>query len=506
MAGNFLKGCVEKYKGGVLKLPLDPHMLMPWVEVWLTGDEDKKIAVANTTSEKNKAAVKSFQFGMSDGMGVEIEIVDEEGGNFSKFFKKISTGNKEAKDKFLLNFKWGWAKIDCDGNKQTFGEDARDNPNGNPPVPMESKTHHMLIHTIICDVSNGFFKFKIEGTDMAADMQRSRTDHAIGEDGKPVPVVQAIKELLNKFGVTAKFKTMDADGVVRDSINWLKESPDGGKDGPKARFNGLNRNPIQAARDWINIVITDKKKGVVIFWDTTATKPTIVFMESTRPDCKEVFESSPFNVATYIVNGGAGSPVISFTPQLGFDYAQVVFHTGGIAGDAVAAKMAKIENGPNPCWTDDQKKHVDHAGIEIVQAEWHALRRIFQRDANIKGNENKLVHSHHNLNAKAIDAELRIQGDPSYDNPVMCTASFVSVVFINPFNITGSGGDCEWVHDPICNDILSNMNWMIKGVFHEIRDGSYTTTLKLSLPAPGIDIPRPAPLGGMAGAPKIDNK
>jgi hypothetical protein len=229
-------------------------------------------------------------------------------------------------------------------------------------------------------------------------------------------------------------------------------------------------------------------------------------MESKKASCEETLDSKSLNVGTYIVNGGAGSPVISFTPKLGFNYSQILYNTGGIAGGAVAAKMVRIENGPNPCWTNNQKENVDHAGIESVQAEGRNARRNWQKDANIKGNENKLVHSHHNMNAHSISAELRIQGDCSYDAPSFCIGAFIGIVFVNPFNITGDKGNCVWIHDPICNDVLSNQNWMIDGVFHEIRDGSYTTTLKVYLAAPGIDIPRPSPLGAMAGATKIPNK
>jgi hypothetical protein len=47
---------------------------------------------------------------------------------------------------------------------------------------------------------------------------------------------------------------------------------------------------------------------------------------------------------------------------------------------------------------------------------------------------------------------------------------------------------------------------MITGVDHQINPGSYYTTLKLKLPAPGVDLPFDAPLGGQKEADKVETK
>ncbi|MGL1636394.1 hypothetical protein ACSTJT_23245, partial [Vibrio parahaemolyticus] len=73
-----------------------------------------------------------------------------------------------------------------------------------------------------------------------------------------------------------------------------------------------------------------------------------------------------------------------------------------------------------------------------------------------------------------------------------------SIVVINPFHIQDVGGeDCgEWLQAETCNAVLSNRQWLVLGTSHEIKEGSYTTTIKVRLDAPGTDISIGEPLGG----------
>ena len=104
------------------------------------------------------------------------------------------------------------------------------------------------------------------------------------------------------------------------------------------------------------------------------------------------------------------------------------------------------------------------------------------------------------LNGQPIEAELIVQGDPSDQlvHPQLILGKKLSLVVINPYHLLGDGdnGCPDWLARPACNDILSNKNWMIQGVDHSIREGSYVTTFKLSLPAPGASLNPNEPFGG----------
>ena len=66
---------------------------------------------------------------------------------------------------------------------------------------------------------------------------------------------------------------------------------------------------------------------------------------------------------------------------------------------------------------------------------------------------------------------------------------------MNPFHLISSGNSSEWLAKPACNEILTNSDWMVKSVNHQINAGRYITTLGLFLTAPGIE----TPIGGSVG-------
>jgi hypothetical protein len=98
-----------------------------------------------------------------------------------------------------------------------------------------------------------------------------------------------------------------------------------------------------------------------------------------------------------------------------------------------------------------------------------------------------------------IDAELTIVGNPTYDKYIKMTEfpRACSIVAINPFHISSAFAGCgEWLANPGCNEVLSNKNWLVHSINHSIQAGTYHTTMKVSLPAPGLDVESGAPLGG----------
>ena len=66
---------------------IDAHVIAPWVTATVSGS-GSQITVGNNSapSFKNKAVISSFQYGQSNGTGCTLDIIDEEGGAFDKFF------------------------------------------------------------------------------------------------------------------------------------------------------------------------------------------------------------------------------------------------------------------------------------------------------------------------------------------------------------------------------------------------------------------------------------
>ena len=89
------------------------------------------------------------------------------------------------------------------------------------------------------------------------------------------------------------------------------------------------------------------------------------------------------------------------------------------------------------------------------------------------------------------------QGNPEFSGNNYLKGKKVSIVVINPFFINSYGNACgDWLASPGCNPVYSNKNWIVMGAEHSISEGSYITTLKINLPAPGSDIHRDDIFGG----------
>ena len=122
--------------------------------------------------------------------------------------------------------------------------------------------------------------------------------------------------------------------------------------------------------------------------------------------------------------------------------------------------------------------------------------------------KSEMLHRKANITREsisAIDAELRVQGNPDrkYVLAPELIGCHISIVVINPFSLYGSNdnntnscGDWVVLAKTSYNNVLSNRFWMIMGVNHQIKEGSYTTTFKVRLKIPGIDEVSGKPIGG----------
>ena len=67
-------------------------------------------------------------------------------------------------------------------------------------------------------------------------------------------------------------------------------------------------------------------------------------------------------------------------------------------------------------------------------------------------------------------------------------------------------GNMEWLAMPKCNATLSNKNYMILGINHQIQNGQFVTTFKLKLNLPNIDSFDGAGLGDDCGGERYINQ
>lgn len=495
---NCLSGCVKNYNLNGIRKPINTTILMPWVKIWIDGEqtENTGISVGNFSSSRSKACIKSFQYGMSTGIGVLVEVVDEEGGDFSRFFNKILRGNSEVKEKYKLKFKFGWAGSNCESSSgatllggglasvldESTVEVSSPKDGLNTNKPTMSTTHTMMIHNISCDVSHGAFKYSIEASDLLTHNYATKSMKVYGTDKERVYLTDAIKSALNEIGVTAKFTQLEG-GVSKD-LKFSKISDGDETKGPKGVWSINGTDPISSCRDWLNSYSSQKGKGIICYFEPAAT-PTLVFQEIGFPLCNEIV-SKDFNFGTYII-GGECSPVLSFTPNIKYDIGTAQFNTVVLSPGQGQGQSAVVA-GPKAC--DNQKVPSKNQGTAVPIVTSSTDKNNF-KDA-VGNNVARNVQRNHFANrfTPPFQAEMRVQGDPSYDAPLWCKPPFnVSVVFLNPFRIgsgstslygTAIGSGCQWLANTTCNQELSSSTWFITGVSHEIKEGSFTTTLRLA--------------------------
>lgn len=523
--------------------PFASHNQAPWVKVWfigsgwcvsvgnesMPGGEDCETegfggerpecmgGVTLSDYTKNHAVIKSFTYGCSGGKapgsdGIKVEILDEQGSEFCNFMTNIFPKNRDKKDpaqQCKMAFQFGWITSMCNG------QDCK------------ILSRQRICYPLQVDVSfvGGMVKFAISACNPAEALTEgvSHTVEPAGDDSTK-RIKPAIEELFGQYDIKPLFLTavskVDCGGgscfealekSCAENFNFAEPESypsweffnNEGCFGQECLSEGSwktnNKDPVTAASTWLRDKATKGDSGggdappprgfVVGGCNIIDTKNHIIFWESPLPDCKGISPPSMKNIGTFIVNGGACSNVLSFNPQINWQVANVT--QGGNTSETnakatPAVKMCDITGSGSP---------------EILQvvgttSEWYDKTA---GDATAVGH---VANSRAMPPSAAIEAELLIQGNPYLDDPLsLCAGVECSIIVINPFMLrpTEPGNCPDWLSEPPMNYFLSNKHWLICGVSHEIKEGSFTTTLKVWLATPGVDIDRTAQLGGPPG-------
>lgn len=506
MSFEFLK-CQETFQCGTTMLPVDGYAFAPFIELILQT-QNEIITVGNKSRPPNHSAViKSMEYGSSEGMGVSIEIFDEQGGNFTKSMESINKSlGSAAKDIQALRLDFGWIVQ----NKCTIDAPEK--------ISVKSKTGdyiHLLPINLMVVYEGGKIKYTLEAQDLCSRVADVRMECNIGRDDAKVPLKQAIRTFMKQYQPPPFFDVefwpaAAAGRADYTGPEWVFKESDGGKEGPKGVWSTNQQNKLATLRRWIAPLTTSNGKGIILQWkgkNVTNTNEggTIILQEdptdkcASFDPCKSLNSISSVGVwpKTYIVNGGKYSPVLSFNPQVKWTFSG----QGKSGGSQSAASGAGAKPKGNDC---DGKVEVEKAGTSTKTTGGNQTShwRSYDQESS-KGLKANAAHESANAFREAlspIEAELKIIGDPSMIFPIDLFAKTVSLIVVNPFHIKGNKrfGDVknDWLSSPMCNPVFSNKAWRISGVNHQIKEGSYVTILKLNLDAPNQQLPPGSSLGG----------
>lgn len=491
---NCLAGCISDYYCSPLHRPgpagEQAESFSPIVKVQI--GELSLITVGNKSypADPHTAVIKSYEIGWVDTQNLVIEILDEAGGRFGALIdglrKCATTGyGTEIKSQF------GWVVTDCEGNSKQI----------------LSPLIKSVFAGLEVNYSEGKIKYRLTGTandPIYADMREDKNN---GDDSKKMKLEDAIEQLCSiEPPLQVDFCERQPDGKLRcgkNMFDWEKF----GKGGPKAVWQADNQNRIPTISKWIEgFRIKDgspKGKGLILLLDSVTYDRLIILKDPTQ-DPGEGEPCAGNHLGTFIVNGGKCSSVIEFTPKFNWISGLANFNAGGETASAATSRpvFAEDQNGKTG---NQEREHGHNVGLQqqttITQQGWDAYgpqnaHYEFLTSQQRHNKANRIVE----VNVQPITADLRILGDPrpQFVYSAEWIGQHVSIVAINPFHILGNdnGGCGEWLAKPGCNQILSNKSWMVLAINHSIKEGSYTTTLKLTLAAPGIEVGHNDPLGG----------
>jgi hypothetical protein len=436
----------------------------PFVKLNLGG----MLTVGNKSfpGEPHTAIIKSLDYGGSTGAGMTIEIIDEQGTSFNKYFKAINRDICEGANDYQASIDFGWLARTCDGSMIKSG--IPEGPIYGIPKEIESS------------YEGGVIKYTIKITDLMSQIGENRIDQPVGSEANRVRLKPAVRQLFSRnCPPVNNIRYLRRNG---DNMNeWRFRNSDGGPEGPTSVWPADQQNALSVARSWFNSVTTDRRLGFTAIWNSGSREPELWFVEDTREYCNT--STNDTCVGTYIVNGGDCSPVISFSPQAKWVFSANMNSGGGTGAANSSRAVPQRAIHPRGCegqGTSEQRRQ--GGATRTLAAPQNATNYRTPEKVMPRQQEAMAAHEtaaqYHELSAP-MEGELKVHGDPRFVHQYSWVGKKLGIIVINPFSIHNANG-CEWIAAPMCNPIYSDKNWMIMGVSHQISEGSYTTTFKVT--------------------------
>lgn len=459
--------------------PPDANILAPYVELDLQGFIIKG-GNESCVELQNEMAISSMQYAvgrMNSGLEAEFEILSEGSDGYKRIVKYINKSIKLAAQESDKNrFRFGWILRKCDG-----GQEKQLSP-WIKCLPIKCSSN----------IDKGICKIKLTCKDLLERHNDRRVDMEIGEEDDLRDLKESIEELCqtNDPPVDVEFRAADGSELQ------FELGPDG--NGPKAVWHSNQMPLLSTIRNWLNVARTVNKKGTYFKFDPE--KNLLIIQED--EECRKGENCScSGNIGSFIVNGGNCSTVLEFNPEINW-----IFDAGAGGGSIGPgdAGVAKYKGA-------DQAQPMEKTGsgneFPVAQELTYTVPPDQHVPATVNAAEANTLANKPSETARSIEADLTIIGDPGLVNLANTVMRSLSIVVISPFKVQTSGGECNWIVRNPVNPVLSNKNWIMQGVNHQIEGGKFVTKIKVTLPVPNAELPNNEPFGGFGseGFAETDN-
>jgi hypothetical protein len=502
---NINEEILARFACGTPSTPIEGAIYAPYVEMGF-GSLQKETKIILTVGNDsaptgNLAAITSFECGGevgNSGFGISMEIIDHGGAMYKDIIRNLNKTVKNRKAEMnMMEIDFGWI----------ITNPIENGGSGIPKPHTLKSTMGKYVRGLFTGLDTSFdggnvkIKLKLGPPIVSGDLAQTGT---IGSTDQPVDLKEAIRQLLTSDDVGFSDVQFRSGGTIDDMGNVIDDgaelefkNSDQGKNGPKSSWPMDQMNALAITRQWLTTVTSAAGRGLLVLYDSESN--SVIIKED--PYDKENSACCQGNIATYIVNGGNCSPVLEFNPSIEW-LPGMIPGKGGINGGASGGKAPILEPQDNIQKTGTQSSpFIDQHVINFRSPDDQA------EDANeaFAANTETEERSGPGSGGKGgWEATLKIQGDPFYGDTIGLVGSSVSILFINPYYFGDPEGP-TWLQTTNCNTMLSNKRYLVKAVNHNISNGSYTTTLKLKLSVPNVDIDFDSTLGGN-GCGSLDQK
>jgi hypothetical protein len=468
-----------------------------------------------------KAAIKSFQYGwgaVESGNTCKIIITDEVGSSLKAWFERIFKNPSidqitKPQGVYKMRVQWGWIisgeSGDCPSDMTLVGEPFCVGPSfygttiiPAPSLPNNSTAPNRLICSPVVwflpdelkvNYNGNKITFEITGIDLLKRSAEQPSALSFGTEGNKVHFKDAVKSLANTslppFDVV--FKQIDENGNVADMQFFVPAgvaagSPDLGTKGPLGVWNANEMSPLQTIRQWINSNAVRAKsyfidgQGVGIAVNFDPVNRQAILWADAHPACQRTIDSSTRLKAIYI-NTGKCSPVLNFTPSTRYNFLSAA--AAGGSSSPVYGRQSKM--------SDQQQLTQCKLVSRGRRAQSVASNSAMTGMGGANAQQQVQIAVAENWRATylqySIEAELRVQGDPSdfLCGPLAGYGRTIAIILNSPFYLEDlEGWDCPvWKQTPTssCSLPFTSNAWFINGVDHQIMDGKYVTTYKVIL-------------------------
>jgi hypothetical protein len=453
------------------------------------------ITTGNLAGENRTASIKSLHYEVNQSGTATVDIVDASGDDFVNFYSSLFTNGclpgtgrprRGQPQSLRVSLDFGWIFTGSTGVTTIYSNTFA---NGGQ---FERKTGpHLYFNLMKIDVNyeGGIWKYKVELKGADAPNGRRSASRTYGKSNQLVTLIDAASKHLSGDckdpQIPNRVKTIrkNADGTW-SSFKFENSTPNG----PKGVYPGFNDDPLSAIRKNLDSVVTDRGRGVYMFYNVADESQTLYLVEGHFENCKGArggINGCKTNfLGTYVVNGGDISPVISFSPKLEIN-ATPTTNRGSVSAGSTRSRSIKI---PECGEGDSQAQN----GATIVTQT--AVRENQLNSATPKELPNKIAKTARaSIEAaksimptiQGITADLTIQGDPRLVWPHQTTACYISVIFVNPFSLKQTFAvpnkvEGNWLASPPTNSLLSQSSMLVQAIEHDISDGKWETKLKIA--------------------------